>query len=119
MERLCLDCNAPIKGRADKRFCDDLCRSNFHNQSKAEELVFLKQINQILKKNREILKNKTPMGKVRVKKEMLIKKGFDFGYHTHIYSNSSGMTYFFCYEYGYVTLRNGEILVVKRDHAHA
>ncbi len=115
MERLCLDCNALIKGRADKKFCDDTCRSNFNNLLKAEDNSFLKQVNQILKKNREILKGKNPNGKIKVKREILLGKGFNFIYHTHTYSNKNGMIYFFCYEYGYLHLNNDEVLLVKRD----
>jgi len=115
MERLCLDCNTPIRGRADKKFCDDTCRSNFNNLLKAEDNSFLKQVNQILKKNREILKWKNPAGKIKVKREILLGNGFNFNYHTHTYSNKNGMTYFFCYEYGYLSLNNDEVLLVKRD----
>jgi len=31
-ERLCLDCGEAIRGRADKKFCNDQCRSNYNNQ---------------------------------------------------------------------------------------
>ncbi|MFA6947300.1 MAG: DUF2116 family Zn-ribbon domain-containing protein, partial [Pedobacter sp.] len=32
MERECLDCGAALRGRTDKKFCDDQCRSNFNNR---------------------------------------------------------------------------------------
>lgn len=114
MERFCLDCDAPIKGRADKKFCDDQCRSNYNNRLKADDYSFLKLVNQILKKNREILKTKSADGTVKTRKEVLIKIGFDFNYHTHIHTTTNGGTYFFCYEYGYLALENNEILLVKR-----
>ena len=31
MERKCLQCGATIQGRADKKFCCDDCRTDYHN----------------------------------------------------------------------------------------
>jgi hypothetical protein len=115
MERLCLDCQSPIKGRADKKFCDDICRNNFNNLLKAEELVYLKQINQILKKNRKILKEECQERKIKIKRAQLVRRGFNFDYHTHIYLTKSGASYYFCYEYGYLSLGEMEVLIVKRE----
>lgn len=117
MERLCLDCNALIRGRADKKFCDDQCRSNYNNRLKAISNSFMKQVDQILKKNRAILKAKNPNGKIKIKREVLLRKGFDFNFHTHIYATQKGSTYVFCYEYGYLCLDHEEVLlVVKNKH---
>lgn len=115
MDRFCLDCNAVLKGRADKKFCDDQCRSNYNNRLKADDHSFLKQVNSILKKNRAILMAKNPEGKTKVKREALIRKGFDFNFHTHTYATQKGSTYVFCYEYGYLLLENEEVLLVKRE----
>lgn len=114
MERLCLDCHTPIKGRADKKFCDDLCRSSYNNLQKAEDNSIIRSINQILKKNRFILKTHNPNGKIKINREVLISFGYNFNYYTHTYFNKKGMTYFFCYDYGYLNLANGEVLLVKR-----
>lgn len=115
MDRFCLDCNAVLKGRADKKFCDDQCRSNYNNRLKADDHSFLKQVNSILKKNRAILMAKNPEGKTKVKREALIRKGFDFNFHTHTYATQKGSTYVFCYEYGYLLLENEEVLLVRRE----
>lgn len=115
MERLCLDCKAPLKGRADKKFCDDSCRTNFNNHLKAEELIYLKEINQILKKNRKILMEECKGSKSRVKKTLLVKRGFNFDYHTHVYQTKTNTIYQFCYEYGFLNLSESEVLVVRRD----
>ena len=114
MERLCLDCNTPLKGRTDKKFCDDLCRSNFNNRLKASDNSFLRQVNNILRKNREILRLKNPDGKIKVKKDVLLRKDFNFSYYTHSYATQRG-NYFFCYEYGYLPLANEEFLLIKRE----
>lgn len=115
MDRFCLDCNGLLKGRSDKKFCDDQCRSNYNNRLKADDHSFLKQVNGILKKNRAILMQKNPEGKTKIKREALIRKGFDFNFHTHTYATQKGTTYIFCYEYGYLSLENEEVLLVKRE----
>jgi hypothetical protein len=115
MNRQCLDCQTAIIGRADKKFCDDQCRSHYNNRIKSEDDSLLKKINQILSKNRKILKAENPNGKVKTKKELLLKQGFDFNYHTHHYSTSTGNTYIFCYEYGYLLLDHDELLLVKKE----
>ena len=115
MERLCLDCNAVLNGRADKKFCDDQCRTNYNNHIRTEDNSFLNEVNRVLKKNRDILKTNNPGGKTKVKRETLIRKGFDFNYHTHTYATQKGTTYIFCYVYGYLPLYNDEILLVRRE----
>jgi len=54
-ERRCLDCQEPLKGRADKKFCNDLCRNNYNNRLKSESNNLVRRINGILRKNRNIL----------------------------------------------------------------
>ncbi len=112
MKRVCLDCKEPIKGRMDKKFCDDGCRSSYHRRLLVDDLTHVKQINQILKKNRKILKEKNPDGKIKIKRKQLLVKGFNFDYQTHMYTNKKGSTYFFCYEYGYLNLGE-DVLLVK------
>lgn len=116
MERLCLDCQQPIIGRTDKKFCDDQCRTNYNNRLKSQDNSSLKEINQILKKNYLVLKDCNPEGKTKIKKDLLLQKGFNFGYHTHIYTTQKGVSYTFCYDYGYLVLDNENILLVKREN---
>lgn len=108
MERLCLDCEQPIKGRIDKKFCDDVCRTSFNNRLKTTDRILLKEINSILRKNRKILKEKYAEGKTKIKRDLLIRKGFDFDYHTHI-TTTNAHTYFYCYEFGYLVLEDGDV----------
>jgi hypothetical protein len=115
MDKLCLDCATPLKGRSDKKFCDDQCRSNYNNRLLSETNTILKQVNAILKKNRQVLEKHNPEGKTRVKQSTLRKDGFNFDYHTHIYETQKGSIYYFCYEYGYLLLENDIVLLVKRE----
>ena len=114
--RLCLACGKTLKGRADKKFCDDYCRNAFNNKLKSEESAYVRRVTQILKKNRRILEellgndgmNKQP-------KTKLVNKGFQFNFHTHQYANKKGNIYVFCFEYGYLLLEGDWYLIVKRE----
>ncbi|MDQ0640787.1 hypothetical protein QF042_004352 [Pedobacter sp. W3I1] len=115
MERLCLDCGTLIRGRADKKYCDDACRNNYNNRLKIEDNLVIKRVNNILKKNRAILAALNPNGKTKVTSKKLISLGFNFEYHTYSYKTQNGNTYFFCYEYGYLILSEDSYLLVKRE----
>ncbi len=112
----CLACNKPVKGRADKKFCNDYCRNAYNNQLKTDSNKLVTNINNALKKNRRILEDLLPASEEMAKahKENLQTKGFNFKYITHTYSNKKGNVYFFCYEYGYLPLDNDWYLIVKR-----
>lgn len=114
--RPCLACGKPVKGRADKKFCDDYCRNTYNNQLKAGSNNYVRNINNILKKNRRILEELLPENEETAKanKEKLERLGFQFKYHTHAYTNQKGNTYLFCYDYGYLPLENSWYLIVKR-----
>lgn len=114
MNRYCLDCNATLIGRSDKKFCNDACRSSYNNQQKNNEHHYLRQINAILKKNRNIMMKLNPSGKIKISKEKLVKLGFDFKHFTHLLDTTKGDRYYFCYECGYLPLNDAEILLVKK-----
>ncbi|RZK42432.1 MAG: hypothetical protein EOO90_07415 [Pedobacter sp.] len=115
MDRLCLECEDLLRGRADKKFCDDHCRSNYNYKQKSQEHAAFNKINQILRRNRNILKRNNPFGKTKVKRDNLLMAGFDFRFHTHTRQTQQGDIYCFCYDFGYLRLHNGEVLLVKQD----
>ncbi len=115
MERLCLDCGKAVKGRTDKKFCDDNCRNSYNNHLKNENGLVFKRINLALKKNRTLLAKFNPDGKVKVSKKKMLTAGFNFDYHTHTYYTQNGKKYIFCYEFGYLALSDEELLLVKRE----
>ena len=113
--KLCLTCSKPIRGRTDKKFCDDYCRNNYNNQLKSNTINLVRNINNALGKNRRILENffgKEEM--IKTTKDKLLEKGFLFKYITHTYTNKKGNVYFFCYDIGYLPLENDWYLLVKR-----
>ncbi len=111
----CLACNKVLKGRVDKKFCDDYCRNTYNNLLRAETSNYTRNIIHALQKNKRILE--AFLGKeerVKTKKEQLIQEGFQFKYHTHCQTNKKGNIYNFCFEYGYLSLEHDWYLIVKR-----
>jgi Uncharacterized protein containing a Zn-ribbon (DUF2116) len=111
----CLVCGKALKGRSDKKFCDDYCRSSYNNDLKSAANNYIRNVNNALGKNRRILESLLPATEEMAKanKEKLQRLGFQFKYFTHTYTNKKGTIYYYCYEYGYLPLENDWYLVVK------
>ena len=117
VETKCLECGSILKGRSDKKFCDDTCRSNHHNKVNQDSRNLVRNINYILRKNRRILEDLNPYGKSKSTRTALLKKGFNFSYFTSIYTTKAGKTYYFIYEQGYLPLEKDDIaLVLKQEY---
>ncbi|PIP55336.1 MAG: hypothetical protein COX07_00455 [Bacteroidetes bacterium CG23_combo_of_CG06-09_8_20_14_all_32_9] len=112
-QRHCIECNEILRGRADQKFCSDACRNSYNNRVHSDTTAFMRNINNILRKNRKILINFFELKKTKVLRETLIQKGFDFNYFTHIYTTKKGTSYYFCYDYGYLILEDGYYFIVK------
>lgn len=115
MDNICLDCGTTLMGRVDKKFCNDQCRNNYHNKENREDSNFIRNINVILKKNRNILKRLNPTGKGKVKKQELVTLGFNFKYFTNLYKTKDGRIYYFVYEHGYIDLGNDYFALVINE----
>lgn len=116
-ERHCLDCGKLLRGRIDKKFCDDACRNNYNNRQNSDQTNYVRNVNNALRKNRRILAELlgTQHETLKVRKERLAEKGFQFSYHTHTYLTQKQQVYIFCYEYGYLPLEDPDwFLIVKR-----
>jgi hypothetical protein len=107
-----MDCGTPLAGRVDKKFCNDLCRTNYHNKEKREDSQLMRNINAILKKNRNILKSLNPVGKAKVKKQELVSQGFNFKYFTNVYKTKNSRVYYFIYEHGFIDIGNDYLALV-------
>lgn len=101
--RKCPHCNEEVKGRTDKIFCTPYCKSSYHYQASLdkEENLF-KTIDRQLKLNRRLLKKYNKAGKAVIRKEALMKEGFNPKYFTHYWKNKKGDVYLFCFEYGFL-----------------
>lgn len=111
----CLTCGHSLRGRIDKKFCDDNCRSVFNNKKHEDEKGLVKKVNHQLLKNRRILAayvddaNETEM----VPKKILFHLGFHFNYFTHTAISKEGTTYYCCYDHAYHVVSEQELQICK------
>ncbi len=115
-ERTCISCGKVVKGRSDKKFCDDYCRAAYNNDLKSAANNYIRNVNNALGKNRRILESLLPETEktARANRDKLLHVGFQFKYFTHLHNTKNGHTYFYCYEYGYLPLENNWYLIVKK-----
>ncbi len=111
ISRTCLECGCRLTGRADKKFCNDMCRNTHNNRLTAHKNNTIRNINNTLKKNRRILDRLCPARKSRVLRKTL--NGFEFGYFTHLQKTRAGNVCYFIYDMGYRELGNDFILIVR------
>jgi hypothetical protein len=114
MDKNCLDCGETIKGRADKKFCSDQCRNNYNNRLNSDTNNYVRNVNNILRKNRRILLGLNKDGKTNVHRDKLVKSGFNFTYFTSTQKTRTGSVYFFCYEEGYLPIEHDIYVLVRR-----
>lgn len=111
--RTCPECGSPILGRADKKFCCDACRNAHNNNLNKDQTNLVRNINNRMRKNHRILEKLNTKDKTKVKKETLLKHGFNFKFFTGQYITKTGSTYFYVYDQGYLALDNDWFLLVK------
>ena len=109
----CMACGAPLAGRCDKRFCDDACRSGYHNQKNRQQNRSVSQVNRILIKNRKILADYYTQGKIVLPKQTLQVQGYIFGYCTAIELVKGAGYIHYCYEYGYRLGGKNQIQIIR------
>ena len=106
--RVCPVCKKEVIGRRDKVFCSTGCKSSHQYEQRLEKEVFFLEVDRQLKKNRSILRKYNQVGKTTLRKEVLLQEGFNPRFFTHYWKNSEGQVYLFCYEYGYLSLKEGD-----------
>ena len=115
MDRTCMECGKPLVGRADKKFCDDQCRTSFHNREYREDLDFLRNVQSILKKNRKILAELYTGNNTKIPFNYLKLTGYNFDFSTHSRTTRTGETYFFCFDYGFSRTGEDACLIIKQE----
>ncbi len=116
--KACLSCNGHLRGRADKKFCNDHCRNTYNNQLNSDSNKQVRTINHSLRKNRRILESLLHPGRqiIKTSRQQLYAKGFSFLYFTHAHTNKKGSLYHFCYEYGYRVVDADKAIIVKKEY---
>ncbi len=112
--KYCLVCNEKLTGRKDKKFCNSYCRTYYHNTQNRNSTNYIKNINNILRKNRNILAELNPVNNTVVTRQSLLTKGFKFKYFTSVYVTKKNNIYKLCYDQGYRDIGNDKYLLVKQ-----
>jgi hypothetical protein len=115
VQRICLECGYQLKGRKDKKFCSDHCRSTYNNRINSHVDNNIRNINNVLRKNWRILKELNQNGKALLSMERLTIKGFNFTYFTSIGLTKSG-TIYYCYDQGYRIMGNNKCMLTDRSN---
>jgi len=115
VKKYCHYCGSLVHGRADKKFCNDGCRSSYNNGRKEVYGDVVRVTNSLLSRNRRILSKVLEEGVETIKfpKDRMSLMGFNFNYHSHHLPDSMGRNYWFCYDYGYMDMGNGWITIIK------
>src|ERR1700744_4540661 len=120
-EKLCLNCGQPVgSGRKDKKYCSDACKTDYNNNKDKTELSvsdYIKKIQGILVKNREILDQCLGQGrdKKSFDKRDIMGRGFNFKYFTSQAPTREGDVYCFCFEMGFREFEDERVVIVRRE----
>lgn len=114
-KKVCMECGEAIQGRTDKKFCSDACRNLFHYRTNNAPINYVRNVVNTLKRNRRILSELNPGGKIKVHRDKLVERGYNFMYHTNIYRTKVGNVYVFCFEHGFLELSENWYALVRRD----
>ncbi|MDA0974281.1 MAG: hypothetical protein O2867_11165, partial [Bacteroidetes bacterium] len=78
------------------------------------------RIDRQLKLNRRLLKHFNQAGKSTIRAQKLLDAGFDPHYFTHYWKNQAGNVYLFCYDVGFLKLKENDkvkyILIEWQDY---
>lgn len=112
----CPVCEIELVGRTDKKYCSLKCKSAHQYQKRKSEEDLYYKIDKQLKVNRKLLKSYNKSGLSTIRKEKLTAEGFDSKYFTHYWKNPKGQVYLFCYEFGFLDLKEkGKYLLITHQ----
>jgi hypothetical protein len=113
----CNYCDKELKGRIDKKFCNDWCRNSYHFAANNDTTRAIRNIDNALHRNRRVLKllAKTANPDGKVLREQLLLHGFSFRYYTNSQIDTHGKMIYYCYDHAYQLLSRGKILIVQNN----
>ena len=115
--RICLDCGQALQGRRDKKFCDQACRVNYHNNRLQQSHRTFRKINSILVKNRMILLNNFLEGREKLSRPELARQGYNFEFLTSIFKQGNKEIYI-CYDIGFMEITRNDLKIRKIEDVH-
>ena len=111
--KVCLACGDSLRGRIDKKYCNDYCRARYNNDQRVRtsQSTVIKEINRILLRNRSILETllSTNVISKKISREILLQMDFNFEYFTH----HKQVVWHYCYEFGYQCIGDDWFLLVR------
>ncbi|CAN5485985.1 hypothetical protein BH11BAC2_BH11BAC2_23260 [soil metagenome] len=113
-EKFCNECGVTIRGRSDKKFCTDMCRNSYNNRVNSDTNNFMRNINNVLRRNRRIMEEILQTESEKVSKSKLMELGFNFQFYTHQQKLRKGLIYHFCYEFGYQVQESDFVYLIQR-----
>jgi len=115
-EKSCTHCSKKLVGRTDKKFCNNYCRSSFHNDQLGNRTNYIRRINYLLQKNRQILAASYSIhpAKKPIPLSTLFIQGFSAMHFTHQEKNQRNDTFIFCYDYGYRKVGRNAVQIVQQ-----
>jgi hypothetical protein len=117
LKHTCQNCQKPMTGRSDKKFCDSQCKAEYHNKNRNDGEVYILSTQRIIRHNRRILKMLCPQGKTTVRKSVLDQMGFDYRHFSGLFKSKQTL-YYLVYDYAFAPIMdNGKekALIVQRQ----
>lgn len=111
----CLVCNHSLKGRSDKKFCCNHCRSQYHNQKRHLLSAKVSRVNKVLLNNRKIILEYLEQNRQEVSRWELEQNGFDFRFFTNQFISELSNCYRFCYDVAYRVEKNDLIQLMMSN----
>ncbi|RYZ18457.1 MAG: hypothetical protein EOO10_25725 [Chitinophagaceae bacterium] len=115
-KKTCINCKGIIKGRTDKKFCNENCRNSFNNRLHADRNNLIRNINNALGRNRRILAEFAGEdGKARdIPFQKLLNRGYHLNFSTHKVHCKKGREFVFCYDHGFHRRNDDRCIIVKQ-----
>ena len=114
MKKNCLTCNSRLNGRADKKFCNEACRNEFHNHQGAKKRdAVVKKLAALTNKNYEVLTGLFSNGVFEIRKDDLECFGFSFRGITGVELEKPGLLQLCCYDFNLIM--KGEKWVIRKQ----
>jgi hypothetical protein len=115
----CLHCKDVLRGRSDKKFCNDSCRSAYNNMRYADYNSHVRKVNQRLRNNHKVLQQLLDDKSERlVNESALISAGFQFQFYTHVHLHPDGALFKVVYDSCYTTLERSMYYIARRLPEH-
>ena len=79
----------------------------------------MRNVQNILRRNRRILSELNPDGQATVHRNQLIARGYNFEFHTNSQTTLDGKETYYCFEHGYHLLENDYFQLVRREEPYS